>query len=259
MSAISKLLDPLRHAVAAFFKHDLALRRDDSGLQIVLEPKVENGVKKKPKKGSREDAVQRKDQQELALVLEQLHTLLSELPETRQTMRPLVFVEQALNKKGLRALHKLPLDVLQDPMYFRSGGVDPGRDGCRVPLPWSGTSEPYGFSPDGSSARPWLPQPATWAQLTVAAQEADPASTLHLYRDLLAIRRCESALGDGPTTWIDTPDDVLAFARGDLVCVVNLGDEPAALPAHTDVLLASDPLVAGLLPRDTAAWLRTPA
>ena len=113
MSAISKLLDPLRHAVAAFFKHDLALRRDDSGLQIVLEPKVENGVKKKPKKGSREDAVQRKDQQELALVLEQLHTLLSELPETRQTMRPLVFVEQALNKKGLRALHKLPLDVLQ--------------------------------------------------------------------------------------------------------------------------------------------------
>ena len=82
---------------------------------------------------------------------------------------------------------------------------------------------------------------------------------LHLYRDLLAVRRAEPALGDGPMTWLDSSDDVLAFARGDLVCVVNLGDEPAALPAHTDVLLASGPLEAGLLPRDTAAWLRTPA
>jgi len=113
MSALLKFIDPLRHAVAAFFKHDLALRRDDAGLQIVLEPKVENGPKKKSKKGSREDAAQRKDTVELALVLEQLGTLLSELPETRQTMRPLVFVEQALQKKGLRALHKLPLGVLQ--------------------------------------------------------------------------------------------------------------------------------------------------
>ena len=113
MSALLKIIAPLRQAVAAFFKHDLALRRDDAGLQIVLEPKVENGPKKKPKKGSREDVAQQKDKQELALVLEQLGTLLSELPETRQTMRPLVFVEQALRKKGLRALHKLPLDVLQ--------------------------------------------------------------------------------------------------------------------------------------------------
>ena len=106
MSAIFKLLDPLRQAVAAFFKHDLALRRDDSGLQIVLEPKVETGVKKEPKKGSREDVAQRKDKQELALVLEQLGTLLSELPETRQTMRPLVFVEQALHLKTVLQHHR---------------------------------------------------------------------------------------------------------------------------------------------------------
>lgn len=160
---------------------------------------------------------------------------------------------------GLPEVEDLPLDVLQDPMHFRSEGVDPGRDGCRVPLPWSGSSAPYGFSPAGSTGRPWLPQPGAWAELTVTAQEADPASTLHLYRDLLAIRRAEHALGDGPMTWIDSAHDVLAFARGGLVCVVNLGDEPAALPAHTDVLLTSAPLVAGLLPRDTAAWLRTPA
>ena len=31
-----------------------------------------------------------------------------------------------------------PRRALQDPMHFQSGGTDPGRDGCRVPLPWSG-------------------------------------------------------------------------------------------------------------------------
>jgi alpha-glucosidase len=48
---------------------------------------------------------------------------------------------------------------------------------------------------------------------------------------------------------------VLAFDRGTgLMCAVNLGDEPAALPAG-DVLLASGPLD-GALPPDTAVWLR---
>jgi hypothetical protein len=35
------------------------------------------------------------------------------VPETRATLKQLVFVEHALQKKGLRALHKLPLPVLQ--------------------------------------------------------------------------------------------------------------------------------------------------
>jgi len=158
---------------------------------------------------------------------------------------------------GLPEVEDLPLDVLQDPMHFRSRGVDPGRDGCRVPLPWSGAAAPYGFSAPGS-APTWLPQPADWAGLTVEQQSSDPASMLHLYRDVLARRRAEPTLGDGPLTWLDSADDVLAFARGDVICVVNLGTDPVDLPAHSDVLLTSDPLVAGRLPRDTAAWLRAP-
>ncbi|AEI11563.1 glycoside hydrolase family 13 protein [Cellulomonas gilvus] len=159
---------------------------------------------------------------------------------------------------GLPEVEDLPLEVLQDPMHFRSLGVDPGRDGCRVPLPWSGSAAPFGFSPPGATRPPWLPQPACWADLTVERQSADPGSMLRLYRELLALRRTEPALGDGSLTWLETPDDVLAFARGDVVCVVNLGDDPADLPPHTDVLLTSGPLVAGRLPRDTAAWLRGP-
>ena len=48
---------------------------------------------------------------------------------------------------GLPEVEDLPVERIQDPMHFQSGGVDPGRDGCRVPLPWSGTAPPFGFSP----------------------------------------------------------------------------------------------------------------
>ncbi len=113
MSPLLKLFDPLRQAAAAFFKHDLALRRDPAGLQIVLEPKVPAASPRKAKKGSREEANVQKEKQELALILEQLSGLLAELPETRSALRHLVFVEQALKKKGLKALHKLPVDVMQ--------------------------------------------------------------------------------------------------------------------------------------------------
>ena len=79
----------------------------------------------------------------------------------------------------------VPAGEIQDPMHARSGGVDPGRDGCRVPLPWSGETEPFGFSPDGATSRPWLTQPSHWADLTVERQAADPDSMLRLYREAL--------------------------------------------------------------------------
>ncbi|AYG03583.1 glycoside hydrolase family 13 protein [Gryllotalpicola protaetiae] len=159
---------------------------------------------------------------------------------------------------GLPEVEDLPLDRLEDPMHFRSGGVDPGRDGCRVPLPWAGAVAPFGFGPAGA-AEPWLPQPAAWAGLTVEAQEADPDSTLNLYRAALALRRSDPDLGDGPFAWVETAagDELLAFRRGDgFVSVTNLGRHPLTLPAHDEVLLASSPLIGGQLPPDSTAWLR---
>nr|WP_183428426.1 glycoside hydrolase family 13 protein [Leifsonia aquatica] len=159
---------------------------------------------------------------------------------------------------GLPEVEDLPADRLEDPMHFRSGGVDPGRDGCRVPLPWRGAAEPFGFSPAGATAEPWLPQPASWAGLTVEAQQSDPASMLWLYRQALRIRRAEAGLGDGPFTWLDAPEGVLAFARGDrFVSVTNLSAVPVPLPDNTAILLSSSPLDDGLLPPDSTAWLRT--
>lgn len=163
---------------------------------------------------------------------------------------------------GLPEVEDLPLDLIEDPMHFRSGGTDPGRDGCRVPLPWSGTASPFGFGPDGSD--PWLPQPAGWSGLSVAAQESDPESTLNLYRDALRLRRELPELGDGPLAWWDDAvpgsADALAFRRGDdFACVVNTGDDPVPLPAGAALLLSSSPLEHGALPGNATAWLRIAA
>ncbi|MBB5868992.1 alpha-glucosidase [Allocatelliglobosispora scoriae] len=167
-----------------------------------------------------------------------------------------VYVYQG-EELGLPEVEDLPDEARQDPKFRRTNGVDPGRDGCRVPLPWSGTQAPFGFSPTGA-ADPWLPQPSDWIELTVEAQLENSGSMLRLYRSALAIRRGEPGLGDGPMAWQDAPENVLHFTRpGGFACVVNLSDAPAALPPHTEVLLTSAPLTAGRLPADAAAWLRT--
>ncbi len=114
MRELLKLFNPVRRAAVAFFRHDLALRKDPAGLQIVLESRpVTPAAPKKIKKDTRAEVVARKEKQDLALILAQLGELLAEVPETRCALRHLVFVEHALQKKGIRALHKLPLDVLQ--------------------------------------------------------------------------------------------------------------------------------------------------
>jgi alpha-glucosidase len=143
-------------------------------------------------------------------------------------------------------------------MFARSGGANPGRDGSRVPLPWSGGAPPFGFSPDGATGQPWLPQPTAWRDFTAAAESGDPTSMLELYRSALRIRHAEAGLGDGPMTWLDATADVLAFSRpGGFLCVANLSDVAVALPEHDEILLSSGPLADGRLPTDSAVWLRT--
>jgi alpha-glucosidase len=158
---------------------------------------------------------------------------------------------------GLEEVQDLPPDQLQDPMYLSSAGSDPGRDGCRVPLPWAGTDSPFGFSPADATGEPWLPQPSRWAELTVETQQRDPHSMLSLYRTMLRIRRSDPDIGDGHLRWLPSTDTVLAFAMGDkFICVTNFSPGPIELPADCSLLLASAELVGGLLPSDSTAWLR---
>ncbi|MFD5143227.1 glycoside hydrolase family 13 protein [Streptomyces sp. NPDC058401] len=155
---------------------------------------------------------------------------------------------------GLPEVTDLPDSVRQDPAFARGAGQDGLRDGCRVPIPWSGTEAPYGFGDGGS----WLPQPAAWAGLSVAAQTGDPASTLELYRSALRLRRSHPELGAGDgVEWLEAPAGVLAFRRGDFTCTVNTTAEPVRMPAPGTVLLASGPLPdPSELPADTAVWWR---
>ncbi|TPQ15516.1 glycoside hydrolase family 13 protein [Streptomyces sporangiiformans] len=158
---------------------------------------------------------------------------------------------------GLPEVEDLPEAVRQDPVWERSSHTNPGRDGCRVPIPWSGDVAPFGFSPAGATAAPWLPRPPDWGRRSVEAQTGDETSMLELYRTALQLRRDNRALGDGTMTWLDTPADILAFHRDPgLVCVVNLSTETYRLPDHTTILLVSGPVEDGLLEPDQAVWLK---
>ncbi|MBO3750967.1 glycoside hydrolase family 13 protein [Streptosporangiaceae bacterium NEAU-GS5] len=154
---------------------------------------------------------------------------------------------------GLHEVKDIPPEARQDPIFLRTKGEVPGRDGCRVPLPWSGDTAPYGFGPGGS----WLPQPAEWADLTAERQTSDPASTLSFYRRALATRRSLGGTLPDTIAWLDSPTDALFFARGKLICAINCGDEPVDLPPHEQVLISNGRLDGDILPPDTAAWLLT--
>ena len=158
---------------------------------------------------------------------------------------------------GLPEVFDLPDDARQDPIWLRSGGAELGRDGCRVPLPWASAAESYGFSPSGSTATPWLPQPAWFADF--AADGQLEGSTLDLYSRVIRSRR--HVFSGDSLEWLDSGSgDVLAFRRGDGVCVVNFGDTPHTMRGWgAAVLTTSHPTDLGgddlVVPANSAAWL----
>jgi alpha-glucosidase len=151
---------------------------------------------------------------------------------------------------GLHEVAEIPDALRQDPTHTRSAGFDVGRDGCRVPLPWSTQEPSLGF---GTGA-PHLPQPRWMARYAVSEQEDDPASTLSLYRDALALRR--KLLAGEDLQWRENSHPhVLWFARHPgWEVVTNFG--PTDVPLEgAEVLLSSGPLRPGVVPPETTLWV----
>lgn len=87
-----------------------------------------------------------------------------------------------------------------------------GRDPERAPIPWERPSV-VGPGAGFTTGAPWLPLVEDAEQLCVAAQEDDPASTLHLTRRIAALRRRTVALSGGSQVTVDVGPEVLAWVR----------------------------------------------
>ena len=164
---------------------------------------------------------------------------------------------------GLPEVLDLPDEVRTDPVHERSGGRVKGRDGCRIPLPWTiAPTGSHGFSPGPGSAAPWLPQPEGWGSHSAEALESDTSSILHLYRDAVAVRRKLTDLRGLDLEWHDVGPDAIAFSRGQAVVVLNLADTDLPVPPDLlegrRVVLVSDPsrrsVDRGVVPGDTCVW-----
>jgi alpha-glucosidase len=123
-----------------------------------------------------------------------------------------------------------------DPVARRTGNPERNRDRYRTPMQWS--EEPgAGFSADG--ARPWLP----FGDLSrnVAAQREDPGSTLHLVRDLIALRHERDDRRNGEYETLAAPDGAWVWRRGERTLVaLNLSDASVTLEPGGTVLIATD-------------------
>lgn len=167
---------------------------------------------------------------------------------------------------GLFEVADIPWDKLEDPQARMTshGDAIKGRDGCRVPLPWTADDPTgsFGFSLTEEHAPAHLPQPAWFDDFAADSEEADQDSMLWFYRRALELRHeLVTATNDTSFAWApENGGDVIAYERPladgrTLRVLVNFGAEPIALP-NGEVLLASCALTEnGRLPQDGAAWL----
>jgi alpha-glucosidase len=141
----------------------------------------------------------------------------------------------------------------QDPTFARTNGQRVGRDGCRIPLPWEPEGKSSGFSASGKS---WLPQPASYKDLSRSLQEKDPGSTLALYKAALGLRK-QLGLGEGSFGWLveHLGPDALGYENSGVKIVYNFGEQPIDLSSF-EVLISSEPLSGKQLETNQCAWIR---
>lgn len=159
---------------------------------------------------------------------------------------------------GLPEVIDIPDEKREDPIFFRRKGAEIGRDGCRVPLPWTTSSPTFGFSPSSATKEPWLPMPDWFGEYSAEKEDGDSNSTLNLYREALGLRK---ELQDKTETmsWVgEKGDGVLHFKRpGGWEVVINISSKEAVELPKGEVVVASDALDNGRLPINTGVWIKS--
>lgn len=156
----------------------------------------------------------------------------------------------------------MPAKDRQDPIFIRSQGKEIGRDGCRVPIPWStsaGSNDSFGFSPDGTKKPPHLPMPDWMGQYSVQALDKDEKSTLNLYRRALKLKK-ELRSDKDEIEWATQDgykDGYLHFRRpGGWEVLFNVDKKDGVDVPEGEVLVASGDLENGKVPINTTIWLK---
>ena len=153
---------------------------------------------------------------------------------------------------GLPEALEIPESEIQDPQYLKNHKVDKGRDGCRVPLPWTSNGSSFGFGSGGAH----LPHPAIFSQYSVEAESGREGSPLEIFRKALALRK--ELVAPESMEWIDTGNEnVLHFARPNgWHCITNFGFTSYPIPAGLSVLHSSTAVEGDLLPGAATIWLK---
>ena len=156
---------------------------------------------------------------------------------------------------GLPEVEDIPPERRRDPMWLRSEGNDPGRDGCRVPIPWAGLQPPHGFSPDGAEP-PWLDQPDDWAPSDGRGRR----QTTPTRCSRSTATACVSA-GVAPGAQAPSAGSRVAGSRSRSRAATRSSVSSTSAPSRSHVpdgapvLIASNELEGGALPQDTTVWL----
>jgi len=139
---------------------------------------------------------------------------------------------------GLHEVMDIPEDQIQDPQYLRNLKVDKGRDGCRVPLPWTKSGTSFGFGTAGAH----LPQPKNFGEYSIEVESVDSSSPLSVFRKALKLR--QTLIAQEEITWHETGDaNVLHFSRPNgWHCITNFGRNYYNLGGIGEVIHSSGPL-----------------
>ncbi|WP_070329042.1 alpha-glucosidase [Exiguobacterium aurantiacum] len=122
-----------------------------------------------------------------------------------------------------------------------------GRDHARLPMAWGEGADTF------STGTPWLRSLHHDEGRDVSTMRLDETSLLHLYRELIALRRTNRVLRDGAYELVPTEDHLYVYRRflaeeTPLLVVVNLSPDTVPIPVECgDRLIATEQVESPML------------